>query len=233
MSFGYVILVLRSRNLKSSAPLCFYAPLPESIHGDCDDDDDADDDFLYVCGPVHLDGAVAEDGHYEGTDHGAKNAARAAAETCAANDDRGDDVEFETDGTGGVALREAGELHKAGEAEENSGETVNDGFVKLDADAAEAGGGFVGADGEDVTAKNGALHDQGHETCKGDGYPNSGGDGKKWVIGIHEISDGAVGRRADSLTAGEPFCGTSSDAHHTESNDEGHHAKAGYGGAVY
>ena len=82
------------------------AGVAEAVHADGEDDDDADEDFLDVGFPAELVGAIAEDGHDEGADHGAEDGAGAAAEAGAADDDGGDDVELKADGDGGVALGE-------------------------------------------------------------------------------------------------------------------------------
>ena len=89
-----------------------------AIHRHRGHDDDSDQDLLHVGGPAHLLAAVAEEGHHQGSHHGAQDAALAPGEAAPADDHRCDHVELGPDGDRGVALSQPGHLHDPGEAEE-------------------------------------------------------------------------------------------------------------------
>src|SRR5579872_3129255 len=104
------------------------AALAQLVDADRNDNDDADDDFLHECGPSHLVGTVAQDRHGESPNHGSQDAAAAAAQTGSANDNRRDDVQLQTNGHGGVALRQPRELHETGQAEKDSRDSIDQDF---------------------------------------------------------------------------------------------------------
>lgn len=185
-----------------------------------------------------MNGAGAQDRHGEGADHGAENAAGAAIEAGATDHDGGDDVKFSADGGAGIALAQTGELHDASEAEKEASNGVDAGFDEAGADAAEAGGGFVGADGKNIATENGAIHENGHEDREIDGESDAGGKVPTYrVFGVwigHEEFDRVkrfVGR-IHGLVVGAKFGEAAGDAEHTESDDKGSHAKAGDNAAI-
>src|SRR5436309_15842534 len=86
---------------------CLLPCVAEPVQGHRHHDDDADEDLLHVVWPAHLLAAVAEEGHGEGPDHGAEDAALPAAQAASADDDRSDHVQLGTDGHRGSALAQA------------------------------------------------------------------------------------------------------------------------------
>ncbi len=202
------------------------AGLAEAVHAHSQDDDNANDDFLHVGGPAHLVGAVAQDGHDDGANHGAHDAAGPAAEAGTADDHGGDDVQLQANGDRGVALGEAGQLHHAGDSEKDAGHGVDADFQEAHADAAQARGGFVGADGKGIAAENRAAHDDGNHDSERGGDPDAHGEWQE-MVGIgggHEVPQ-PVGGRIDRLAIRQPFGHAAGDAHHAEGDDEGHHAE--------
>ena len=121
-----------------------------------------------------MSGTTSQDRHGQRSDHRAKNASGAAVQTGAADDDGRDDIQFNSDGGAGVTLAQAGKLHDAGDAEENSGEGVNADLNQASSNAAQARCGFVRADGKDVSAENGSFHDDGHDDGQVDGNRDAG-----------------------------------------------------------
>src|SRR5581483_890958 len=214
--------------------MVFHPALAELVKADGQDDDEANDDFLGEILPAHLVGTVAEDGHDQGANHRAENAAGAAVQAGAADDDGGDDVQFEADGDGRVALGEARELHESGQADKQAGKGINQSFLQRHPDAAEAGGGFIGADGEDVATKNGLAHNNRNQAGEGDGDPDSEGQRKQGGgrLQRHQMIDGRGGGNVDRLIAGQPFGRAAQDAHHAESDDERGHVETGNDEAV-
>ena len=101
--------------------------------------------------------------------------------------------------------------------------------MHLDTDAAEPGRGFVRADGEDVTAKDGLSKDDGHDHGQGDGDPRSDGQGKEFVrfVQRHDGVHGCLLVVVHGLVFAKPLCGTTRHTHHAQRDDEGHHAKPG------
>src|SRR5690606_3724923 len=94
----------------------------------------------------------------------------------------------------------------------------------LDADAAEAGGVGVGADGADVAAEDGLFEEEGGEEGEGGGEPDAGRQGSAGGGGHEGVEAAGVG--VDLLFAGEAFGEAAEDAHAAEGDDEGAEAGA-------
>ena len=120
--------------------------------------------------------------------------ALAAREAAAADDHRGDDVQLEAVGAGGIADGQAGELHQAGDAGEEAAQDVDRQLDPGDRDAAEARGLLVRADGEDVAAE--ARVEQQAPTAKASRNSSQTPGGKS-------IQSRAAGRRARSSLSQE------------------------------
>lgn len=203
--------------------------MAEAVEGDGGDDDDTGDDFLNPIGEAHLGAAGADDGHDEGADEAAEDGAFATGEATAADDDCGDDIELESDGDGGVTDREAGELHGTGEAGEDTAERVDGDLDLFHGDAAEAGGEFIGADGEDVATEAGIAEGEADGDGGEDEEPDADGDEHPALAGAERgeeaIEPGFGG--VDALFMGDAFSDAAGEEHHAERDDEGDDAQSG------
>src|SRR5947207_2500689 len=77
--FGFLSsFVIRHSLFVIYRPSPSYFSRANAVQAHGQDDDNADDDFLDVVGPVHLVGAAVQDGHDEGANDGPRDAAASA-----------------------------------------------------------------------------------------------------------------------------------------------------------
>src|SRR5471030_810094 len=69
---------------------------PKLVYRHCCDDDDTNNNFLHIISPPHLLTAVTKKSHDQCSDQRSENSALAAVQAAAADNDRGNDIEFRT-----------------------------------------------------------------------------------------------------------------------------------------
>src|SRR5260370_31890740 len=109
------------------------------VDADGDDDDEADHQFLYEGRDAHENQAVAHDADDQHAENGPEDRAFAARQRSAADDCRGDDVEFEAEACApGLTARQEGEAEDAGEGCKHAEQDEGPDLYSVDADAGDA-----------------------------------------------------------------------------------------------
>ncbi len=110
-------------------------------------------------------------------EEGTYDASASAENTGAAEDDGGDDVEFEPHAGGGLGGVIACGVIDRDDARHKPGERVDGKFHPVNLESGEAGGGFVVTDGIQFSAERSFGEDDGHDDGKSDEDPTRDGDG--------------------------------------------------------
>src|SRR5690606_21878701 len=186
--------------------------------------------------------SATDDGHDGRSRQCAEDGAAPAVQTAAADDDGGDNLEFETGPGRGLAGGESGEMEQAGDADEQSRDGVDGDLVEGDVDAAKPRGGFVGAECEDVPAEDGVPQHQAEREGEQHRQPHAQRQSAEQdmridldfapeVIGAnaeevaHQLGNLRVGVRADRGRVREDFGDAQEDGHGSEGDDKGDHAQ--------
>ena len=130
----------------------------DDVGVDCGDDDHAGDDHLPFLGHGHDAQAVDEHAHDECADDRAQDGAFAAAERGAADDHRGDGVQFIACAQGRLGRIEARGNDHTGQAAEDPAQGIDRRLPQVDIDARQARGFFVAAQRHTVAAQDGLAN---------------------------------------------------------------------------
>ena len=168
--------------------------------------------------------AVVDDCHQQRATERSEDGAAASRQAAAADHYGRDDSQLFAEAGGGVALFENGELKQARHADEDPRERVDAEAGPGDVQSAQAGGGFAGAEGEDMSAEHAVAQDEGDAQREAERQPDAGRNeqgrvgGERALQVAHPERHGAVG--ANGGVSGDDPGDALEDGHRAERDDE-------------
>src|ERR1700722_547275 len=203
-------------------------PLPrfrESIEGDGEHNDDADDDLLNIRRNVHQHEAVEQDADQHGADDRAEDRADAAEEAGAADDDRGDHGQFIADAGDRLGRIQTRRQYEGAEACEETHDDIDAADHSAHVEAGEARRLGIAADRIDLPSiARVAQHDMGE-----DGEGDEDNDWRRHRSDLALTPPDIVRiKAADRSAAGKEQRRAAKDRHAAEGYDEGRHFESRY-----